>query len=81
MISAADQLAVHLNLPDDKITAVGTKLVLEGTVQTAQEHNRVLQIAELYGDVIDLLVVEKPEQVLLQVHIVELDRSAGNSWG
>lgn len=81
VISAADQLAVHLNLPDVKITAVGTKLVLEGTVQTAQEHNRVLQIAELYGDVIDLLVVEKPEQVLLQVHIVELDRSAGEQLG
>lgn len=80
-INAADQLAAHLGLANVQITAVGTSLILEGTVQNAQEHSRILQIAELYGDVVDLLVVEQPEQVLLQVHIVELDRTAGEELG
>ena len=74
-------MAAHLGLANVQITAVGTSLILEGTVQNAQEHSRILQIAELYGDVVDLLVVEQPEQVLLQVHIVELDRTAGEELG
>lgn len=84
-INNADQLSAHLGLSTVTVTAVGTSLVLEGTVQNASEHNRVVQIAQLYGDVVDLLVIEKPEQVLLQVHVVELDRTAGQelgiSWG
>ncbi|MDI9450830.1 MAG: BON domain-containing protein [Limnochordia bacterium] len=80
-VSSADQLAFHLGLESVRVTAVGTSLVLEGTVQNAREHSRVMQIAQLYGDVVDLLVVEQPEQVLLQVHVVELDRSAGTELG
>ncbi len=80
-INAADQLAAHLGLADVQVTAVGTSLILEGTVQNAREHSRILQIAQLYGDVVDLLVIEQPEQVLLQVHIVELDRKAGEELG
>ena len=80
-ISSAEELVRHLDLPDVKVTAVGEKLVLEGTVQNSREHSRVLQVAELYGDVIDLLTILEPEQVLLQVHVVELDRSAGEQFG
>jgi len=80
-INAANQLAAHVNLPDVEITLVGNSIVLEGTVQDQNEHSRVLEIASLYGEVIDLLTVCNPAQVLLQVHVVELNRDAGQQLG
>ncbi|NMB38729.1 MAG: hypothetical protein GX994_04040, partial [Firmicutes bacterium] len=49
--------------------------------QDQNEHSRVLEIASLYGEVIDLLTVCNPAQVLLQVHVVELNRDAGQQLG
>lgn len=80
-INTANQLAAQINLPDVEVTLVGNSIVLEGTVQDQNEHSRVLEIARLYGEVVDLLTVCNPAQVLLKVHVVELNRDAGQQLG
>lgn len=80
-VNTAAQLANHLGLSEVQATLVGTNIVLEGVVQDQREHHRVLEIAQLYGSIVDLLTVKCPEQVLLQVHVVELDRNTGEKLG
>ena len=80
-INPANQLAAYLDLPLIKVTFINGNIVLEGTVHNQDEHSRVLEIAGLYGQVVDLLTVSNPAQILLQVHVVELNRQVGQELG
>ncbi|GEM_PF-613574 len=82
----ADKVQRAINLPGVKASFTGNGILLEGTVRDQRELSRAVQIAEGYsGQVVNLLEVEKPWQVLLQVQVVEVDRSAADKlniqWG
>ena len=60
-----------INLPGVRASAMGSGILLEGTVRDQRELSRALQIAEGdSGQVVNLLQEEKPWQVLLQVQDV-----------
>ncbi|NLA59464.1 MAG: BON domain-containing protein [Firmicutes bacterium] len=75
-----------LGLPDVQVRLVGEKVLLEGTVSEQKELDRALQIASAFGkQVVNLLKVEAPYQVLIEVKVIEASRSdleqLGLSWG
>lgn len=78
----ADKVQRAIGIPGVKVSLMGNGILLEGTVRDQRELSRALQIAEGYsGQVVNLLEVEKPWQVLLQVQVVEVDRSAADKLG
>ncbi len=79
---------VHENLkkiaPDAKfeVTASGDTLVLSGTVSSEMVQNRLVEAAKAnVKNVVNLLKVEKLEQVLLQIRVAEVDRSLAKELG
>jgi len=65
---------------------VGGKLLLEGDVDSQNDLERVERIASLFSqDVVNLVDIRNPLQVLLQVQVVEINRGAlknlGITWG
>ncbi len=75
-----------LDLPTVKVSQVGEKLVLEGFVTDQADVERAAKLAGAFGkEVIDLIKVEAPLQVLLKVKVVEASRvdldKLGMTWG
>lgn len=75
-----------LALPGVQVSLVGEKLLLEGVVRDQKELERALKIAGAFGkEVVNLVRVEAPLQVLLKVKVVEASRvdmeRVGVSWG
>ena len=68
---------------DIRVQSVNGRLRLYGTVPDAVSLTRVLEIAEQYGsdEVINALQVASPQQVFLEVRIIEASRDAGKSLG
>ena len=68
---------------DIRVQSVNGRLRLHGTVPDAPTLDRVLQIAEQYGSdaVINALQVTSPQQVFLEVRIIEASRNAGRDLG
>ncbi len=63
--------------------SINGRLRLNGTVPDAVALDRILEIAEQYGSegVINALQVASPQQVFLEVRIIEASRDAGKSLG
>jgi pilus assembly protein CpaC len=76
-------------MPGDRVAArmSNDSVVLEGTVSSAVEADRAVQIAETYapGKVVNLLSLGSAQQVMLEVRFAEVKRSAlsqiGVGWG
>ena len=68
---------------DIRVQSVNGRLRLDGSVPDAVTLSRVLEIAEQYGsdEVINALQVASPQQVFLQVRIIEASRNAGRALG
>ncbi|NLY52488.1 MAG: BON domain-containing protein [Firmicutes bacterium] len=84
--SLSELIGAVLDLPTVKVNLVGEKVLLEGTVSDQKQLDRALQIAGAFGkEVVNLLRVEAPYQVLIEVKVIEASRSdleqLGLSWG
>lgn len=68
---------------DIRAESVNGRLRLNGTVPDAVALDRILEIAGQYGseDVINALQVASPQQVFLEVRMIEASRDAGKSLG
>ena len=68
---------------DIRVQSVNGRLRLHGTVPDAVTLGRVLEIAKQYGSdaVINALQVTSPQQVFLEVRILEASRNAGRDLG
>src|SRR5512139_1415857 len=65
-----------------EVTAAGDKLVLTGTVTDNVTQTRLVEGAQAHAKgVVNLLKVQKLEQVLLQVRVSEVDRSIAKELG
>lgn len=70
--------------PDEgfDIAASGDSLILSGTVRSDLVQNRLVEGAKAYAkNVVNLLKVEKLDQVLLQIRVSEVDRSQAKELG
>ena len=65
-----------------EVTTSGDSLILSGTVSTERVQGRLIQAAKVYyRNVVDLLKVEKLEQVLLQIRVAEINRTLAKELG
>ncbi len=81
-----DMVTQYIGLPDLIVRSVDGKLLIEGNVESQNDLERVERIASLFSkDVVNLVDIRNPLQVLLQVQVVEINRGAlknlGISWG
>ncbi|NMB46823.1 MAG: BON domain-containing protein [Firmicutes bacterium] len=81
-----EMISEVLALPTVQVNLAGEKLLLEGVVSDQKELERAVKIAGAFGkEVINLIRVEAPLQVLLKVKVVEASRvdldRVGISWG
>lgn len=81
-----DQVIECIGFPNLMARSVNGKLLLEGDVESQNDLERVERIASLFSqDVVNLVNIRNPLQVLLQVQVVEINRGAlknlGISWG
>jgi len=70
--------------PDEpfEITASGDSLILSGAVSSVLVQTRLVESAKAYAkNIVDLLRVEKLEQVLVQVRVSEVDRTLAKELG
>jgi len=84
--SLEDRVSAFINLPTVSVRSVDGKLLLEGTVPSQSELERVGKIAAMFSkDVVNLVEMTDPLQVLLQANVVEVNRDAlknlGVTWG
>ena len=57
-------------------------MILSGTVRNDTAQNRLVEAAKAYSkNVVNLLTVERQEQVMLQVRVAEVDRKIGKELG
>ena len=64
-----------LGYPDVKVTMVGGKVLLEGMVKDQAEKLRCEKLASAFGEVINLIEMDKPRQVKVECRIVEVNTS------
>ena len=81
-----DRVTEYIAQPDIVVRSVGGKLLLEGDVDSQNDLERVERIVSLFSqDVVNLVGVRNPYQVLLQVQVVEINRGTlknlGVTWG
>ncbi len=81
-----DRVSAYINMPTVKVRSVDGKLLLEGSVASQNEFERVGKIAAMFSnDVVNLVEMTDPVQVLLQVNVIEVNRSSlknlGVTWG
>ena len=81
-----ERVSEYLDISTVKVRSVDGKLLLEGSVECQNDLERVQRIAELFSkDIVMLLDVANPVQVLLQVQVVEINSGAlknlGITWG
>ncbi|MGE5584345.1 MAG: BON domain-containing protein [Bacillota bacterium] len=84
--SLEDRVSEYIGTPTVKVRSVDGKLLLEGSVKSQNELDRAAKIAGMFSnDVVSLLEMTDPVQVLLQVDVVEVNTGAlknlGVTWG
>lgn len=77
----AEEIARLLDSDAIDVTEVEDTIILSGEVEDQAEHSRAMEIAQLYGPVMDLLHVNRPAQVVMQVHVLEMSRTEGRDLG
>ena len=85
-VTLEERVSDYINTPTVNVRSVDGKLLLEGSVDSQNDLERVQRIADLFSkDVVTLLEVANPVQVLLQVQVVEINSGAlknlGITWG
>jgi pilus assembly protein CpaC len=71
-------------VPGEKFELSGPQdtMILSGTVRNDTAQNRLVEAAKAYSkNVVNLLAVERQEQVMLQVRVAEVDRKIGKELG
>lgn len=84
--SLAERVSAAINRSDLEIRAVGDRLIIEGQLRNQNELARALQIAATFSNnVVNLVTLTHPIQVLMEVKVLEVDRNAssqlGMTWG
>jgi pilus assembly protein CpaC len=80
------------NEHDVRVTTAGDNLVLSGRVSTAQAAQQIVEIAKVYsthaagadgkgGGVLNMLSVDSPQQVMLEVKVAEVDKTLIDQLG
>ncbi len=65
-----------------EVTTSGDSLILSGTVSNERVQDRLVMAAKVYSNnVVDLLMVVKLEQVLLQIRVAEINRTLAKELG
>ena len=65
-----------------EVSGWGDTLVLSGTVKTAAQQARLVEGAKAYAkNIVNLLKLQKLEQVLLQIRVAEVDRTLAKELG
>lgn len=85
-VTLEDLVREYIGLSEVVVRSVDGKLLLEGYVESQNDLERVNRIASLFSqDVVNLVEIKNPLQVLLQVQVVEVNSGAlknlGISWG
>lgn len=70
-----------LGCPNVDVTLVGGKVLLEGTVNDQAEKARCEKIASAFGEVVNLIEMEKPRQVKVECRIIEVNSSGTKNLG
>lgn len=80
------------NEHDVRVSTAGDNLVLSGRVSTAQAAQQIVEIAKVYsthaagsdgkgGGVLNMLSVDSPQQVMLEVKVAEVDKTLIDQLG
>lgn len=76
--------AIARRFPHEKIkvSSVNGRLLLSGTVSDAATVDKVMTLARQFGsEVINSMSVMSPQQVMLEVRFIEVNRKAGREFG
>lgn len=81
-----DVVAEYIGIPTVRVRAISGKLLLEGSVRSQNDLERAQKIAGMFSaDVVSLLEMTDPVQVLLKVQVVEVNlgwlKNLGVTWG
>ncbi|NIX78376.1 type II and III secretion system protein family protein [Microvirga terricola] len=81
--SVAEKLAAGAGSSGIRVRSSGDQLILEGTAADAPTVDRAVEIARANspGGVINATRVASPQQVMLKVRFVEVNRGAGREFG
>jgi pilus assembly protein CpaC len=81
--SVAEKLAAGGGLSGIRVRSSGEQVILEGTVDDAPTVDRAVEIARANspGGVINATRIASPQQVMLKVRFVEINRNAGREFG
>ena len=81
--SVAEKLAAGTGPGGIRVRSSGDQLILEGTAHDAPTVDRAVEIARANspGGVINATRVASPQQVMLKVRFVEVNRNAGREFG
>ena len=81
--SVAEKLAAGAGPGGIRVRSSGDQLILEGTASDAPTVDRAVEIARANspGGVINATRVASPQQVMLKVRFVEVNRNAGREFG
>ena len=64
-----------------KAASVNGRIMLTGAVQDAPTVDKAVGLASQFGPVINLMTVQSPQQVMLEVRFIEANRQAGRELG
>lgn len=64
-----------------RASSVNGRIVLAGAVNDAPTVDKAMGLARQFGDVINLMTVNSPQQVMLEVRFIEANRQAGRELG
>lgn len=70
-----------LGYPNVDVTILGSRIILEGTVDHQYEKNRAEKIAGAFGDVINMLEMVAPRQVRVECRIVDVNTNKAKNLG
>jgi pilus assembly protein CpaC len=81
--SVAEKLAAGVGPTGIRVRSSGEQVILEGTADDAPTVDRAVEIARANspGGVINATRVASPQQVMLKVRFVEINRNAGREFG
>lgn len=70
-----------LGYPNIDVTMLGSKILLEGTVNNQYEKNRAEKLASAFGEVVNMLEMTTPRQVRIECKIIDVSQSNTKNLG
>jgi pilus assembly protein CpaC len=81
-LTQEEEVEELINLKNVRVKIRGDKLILDGTVNNQNEHERALKIAKVYSkNIIDLLKVISPYQIMIEGKIIDLSETGSETLG